>query len=236
MGDGVKPMRLLDLFCGAGGCAVGYHRAGFTEIVGVDMKPMPRYPFTFVQGDALAYLAEHSGEFDAIHASPPCQRYSVATKSRAGLSEEHPDLLPHTRDLLLASGKPWVIENVVGAPMDSPLLLCGSMFGLLVQRHRLFESSVLMLSAGSCRHKVFKGSFKCGRSNQSARAGERSKVVHVYGSGNSRGDRALWCRAMGIDWMTMKEMAQAIPPAYTQFVGSQLIDNVRWRKANAASE
>jgi DNA (cytosine-5)-methyltransferase 1 len=98
------------------------------------------------------------------------------------------------------------------------------MFGLLVRRHRLFESSLLLFSPGSCRHKAFKGDFPCGRSSGTARAGERSKVVHVYGQGCSRGDRGLWQKAMQIDWMTMNEMAQAIPPAYTEYIGRQLID------------
>ena len=144
-----KP-RLLDLFCGAGGCSVGYSRAGF-DVVGVDNRPMPRYPFTFVQGDALEYLAAHGGEFDAIHASPPCQRYSVLAAMHP--DREYPDLLQPARELLEASGKPWVIENVETAPMEREanlfgfgVLLCGSMFGLGVprgylRRHRCFETS-----------------------------------------------------------------------------------------------
>ena len=222
----MKP-RLLDLFCGAGGCAAGYVRAGF-EVHGVDHRPMPRYlrsgASSFTQADALEYLAAHGHEFDAIHASPPCQRYSVATKANPGRSEEHPDLVVPVRDLLVSIGVPYVIENVMGAPMQGwSLMLCGSMFGLLVQRHRLFESSVLILSPGGCRHGEYVGDYPCGRSNQSLRVGERSRVVHVYGHGGSCGDRDLWSRAMGIDWMTMKEMSQAIPPAYTESIGRQLL-------------
>lgn len=224
-------MRLLDLFCGAGGCSVGYHRAGFDQIVGVDINPQKNYPFEFVKGDALEYLSRHGHEFDAIHASPPCQRYSVATKSIPGLSDSHPDLVPETREMLLAIAKPFVIENVVGAPMDEPLLLCGSMFKLLVRRHRLFESNVMLMSPGRCRHKAFKGNYPCGRSSKGVRAGERSKVVHVYGSGCSRGDKQLWQRAMRIDWMTMDEMAQSIPPAYTEFIGKQLRDHIRFKES-----
>jgi DNA (cytosine-5)-methyltransferase 1 len=212
---------------------MGYHHAGFDEIVGVDNRPMKRFPFAFVESDALDFLrglaagasvcGYYLSDFDAIHASPPCQRYSLSTKSIPGLSETHPDLLPPVRDLLIATGKPYVIENVVGAPMRTPLLLCGSMFELLVRRHRLFESSFLLLSKGECRHAAFKGNYPCGRSNGTRRAGERSKVVHVYGQGCSRGDRKLWQQAMGIDWMTMNEMAQAIPPAYTEWIGRQLL-------------
>jgi DNA (cytosine-5)-methyltransferase 1 len=206
---------------------MGYHRAGF-DVVGVDNRPQKNYPFEFVQEDALEFAAYHGWKFDVIHASPPCQRYSVATRSVLGLSESHPDLVPPTRKLLREIGVPYVIENVCGAPLERPLMLCGSMFDLLVQRHRLFESSHLLLSPGPCLHKKFKGSFPCGRSNGTARAGERSKVVHVYGQGCSRGDRGLWQTAMAIDWMTMKEMAQAIPPAYTEFLGKQLLRLVEW--------
>jgi DNA (cytosine-5)-methyltransferase 1 len=132
-------MRLLDLFCGAGGAAMGYYRAGYTEIVGVDIHPQKRYPFTFVQGDALEYLAAHGHEFDLIHASPPCQAYS---RARMLQGNDHPDLVGPTRELLIASGKPYIIENVVGAPLINPIRLTGTMFGLLTVRPRLFESNL----------------------------------------------------------------------------------------------
>src|SRR5512139_314282 len=145
--------RILDLFCGAGGAAVGYHRAGF-DVVGVDINPQPNYPFEFVQADALWALQQlqvgslldyHLSDFDAIHASPPCQRYSTATK-RNGTELEHPDLIGPTRELLQATGLPYVIENVVGAPLRDSILLCGSWFalgadGYRLKRHRLFETS-----------------------------------------------------------------------------------------------
>ena len=139
-------MRLLDLFCGAGGSAVGYHRAGFTEIVGVDNRPMPRYPFHFVLGDALDYVREHGYEFDAIHASPPCQAYSQISAVH-GVTGRHPDLVDATRVALATVSAPWVIENVVNSPVRKMLLLCGSAFGLggacqdgvwrQLRRHRL---------------------------------------------------------------------------------------------------
>lgn len=131
-----KP-RLLDLFCGAGGSAVGYARAGF-EVVGVDLKSQPRYPFEFHQADAMTYPLDG---FDAIHASPPCQAYSVAQKLQGNL---HPDLIGPTRFRLTESGKPYVIENVVGAPLLKPTLLQGTMFGLRTERKRLFETSFLL--------------------------------------------------------------------------------------------
>src|SRR5688500_14342326 len=122
--------RLLDLFSGAGGCSVGYHRAGF-DVVGVDVRPQPRYPFTFHQGDALEFCRAHAHEFDAIHASPPCQAYSVSRHINAGPdAKQHPDLVDATREELERARLPWVMENVVGAPMHRPIVLCGLMFGL----------------------------------------------------------------------------------------------------------
>jgi site-specific DNA-cytosine methylase len=132
-------MRLLDLFCGAGGCSMGYHRAGF-EVVGVDIKPQKHYPFEFHCADAFAFLEQHGHEFDVIHASPPCQAYSSAMKH---LAKPKPMLIDGVREALIRSGKRWVIENVPGAPMRNPTILCGTMFGMRIHRHRLFESPSL---------------------------------------------------------------------------------------------
>lgn len=205
--------RLLDLFCGAGGCSVGYHRAGF-EVVGVDVKYQPNYPYEFHQGDALEYLREHGHEFDAIHASPPCQAYSV-TNSLHG--NEHPQLLEPVRELLIATGKPYVIENVVGAPMDPFITLCGSSFGLNVRRHRRFESSHVLF-APECRHDLYP---------------EPIEVVGMGGpSPRHRKPRGLSeARAvMGIDWMNRYELTQAIPPAYTEFIGTQLLRSMEYSR------
>ena len=201
-------MRLLDLFCGAGGAAMGYHRAGFTGIVGVDNKPMPRYPFTFVEGDALEYLAQHGHEFDVIHASPPCQAYSWAAKRWVNAGKEYPDLVEATRNLI-PDGKPFVIENVPNSPLDSVLMLCGTMFGLSVIRHRHFECGYLLYPPSPCRHS---GSVKGG------------EYVTVAGhGGDGKASHSAWSEAMDIDWMIHKELAQAIPPAYTEWIGKQLL-------------
>ena len=210
----MKP-RLLDLFCGAGGASMGYHRAGF-DVVGVDIKPQPRYPFEFVQDDALEYVAAHGHEFDAIHASPPCQRYSVATQVHGTEQvSSHPDLLEPTRNLLVMQTAPYVIENVPGAPLDGFLMLCGSMFGLEVRRHRFFEGNVPLMSPFICDHSI--------------------PAIPVYGhtgAGVNRGrerERGRsngvddWRRAMAIDWMTSVELAEAIPPAYTEYIGRHLM-------------
>ena len=207
----MKP-RLLDLFCGAGGAAMGYHRAGF-DVVGVDIKPQPRYPFEFHQGDALEYCAAHGAEFDAIHASPPCQRYTVA-QNAAKNAHNHPDLVEPTRAALQATGKPWVIENVVGAPLVHPFMLCGLSFGLQVKRHRMFETSFFVMvppcqCKGADYFVIFGHEVRNRRHGQAA--GRKNNI-------------AVGRKAMDIDWMTRGELSQAIPPAYTEHIGRQLID------------
>lgn len=198
--------KLLDLFCGAGGAAVGYHRAGF-DVTGVDIKPQPRYPFAFIQGDALEFVREHGHEFDAIHASPPCQRYANVTRWR-GTPADHPDLIDPARDAIRRAGVPWVVENVVGAPIRPDLVLCGSQFGLRVIRHRWFETSwhgFAILPV--CDHR------------------DCLPFMH-------KGERA-YADAMGCAWMTAREGREAIPPAYTNFIGDQLM-TVLSRREQAA--
>jgi DNA (cytosine-5)-methyltransferase 1 len=210
-------MKLLDLYCKAGGAAMGYFRAGFTEIVGVDLEPQPNYPFTFVQADALR-LPFGLETFDAIHASPPCQRYSNGAK-KWGTSDSHPDLIPPTRELLIASGKPWVMENIESARehMRFPIMLCGEMFGLGVFRHRLFESPLLTLGPSHAKHsgKVGDGRFH----TVTGHAGGSSKR-----DGWKGGSTEDWRRAMGINWMTGSELAEAIPPAYTEWIGKRILE------------
>jgi hypothetical protein len=194
--------KLLDLFCGAGGCAMGYHRAGF-DVVGVDCNPQPRFPFEFMQADALEFVAEHGQEFDAIHASPPCQAYSRATAWR-GDRANHPHMIPMTRQALEMAGRPYVIENVQEARrlLRFPVMLCGSLFGLRVQRHRYFEApSLPLILLPSCSHALDDYSFDHG--------GKQPESVYRD--------------AMGCDWMTVHEARQAIPPAYTEFMGRQLL-------------
>jgi DNA (cytosine-5)-methyltransferase 1 len=219
----VSRPRILDLFCGAGGAAMGYHRAGF-DVVGVDIAYQPNYPFGFIQVDALD--VRHDGDcfsefgpFDAIHASPPCQAYSTITPADA--RDNHPDLVVPVRELLQATGLPYVIENVVGAPLQTGFVLCGSMFGLKVRRHRLFESNRLIMPP-VCDHA------------------SQGEPVGVYGdgggtsvtrpNGTSRGVKAKpseFADLMGMPWATPKEIVQAIPPAYTEFIGTQLMANLK---------
>ena len=212
-------MRLLDLFCGAGGAAMGYHRAGFADIVGVDIKPQKRYPFEFVQGDALEYVAEHGHEFDMIHASPPCQRYSV-TRSIHGNGDSHPDLVLATRAALQATGKPWVIENVPGAPLINPLILCGTMFPVLrVYRHRLFECNPpIYFAPGQCNH-----AFTMPPSKGMYHTLDKYEFITCVGHNFQAESGRV---AMDIDWMTRDELAQAIPPAYTEYIGGQMLKHM----------
>lgn len=211
-------MRLLDLFCGAGGAAMGYHRAGFDGIVGVDIKSQPRYPFEFVRGDALDFLAEHGHEFDVIHASPPCQFASQAVKKRH--RTRHQNLIPVVRDLVSRLNRPYVIENVptARAHLVAPVQLCGSSFGLYVRRHRLFESNVFLMGK-QCSHREYPRQF--------APAWNRTNALRVLSisGGYQRGnvDMEAHRAAMGIDWPMMgHELSEAIPPAYTEFIGRQL--------------
>lgn len=210
---------LLDLYCGIGGGAVGYARAGF-DVVGVDIIRQHNYPYRFVHGDALAYLRRvNLKQFDLIHASPPCKMHTVARRVAQArwltLFDPHDDMVSETRELLAASGRPYIIENVPGAPLVNPVRYCGSSFGLAVRRHRLFESS-LPITAPACDHA------------------SQPNPVGVYGTGGA------WTRtkpggggtkvaghdaavAMGIDWTDEQAgLSQAIPPAYTEHIGRQL--------------
>ena len=202
--------RLLDLFCGAGGAAMGYHRAGF-DVTGVDIAPQPRYPFRFVQADAMTYPLEG---YDAIHASPPCQAFTAYRRRSASVGADYPDLIADVRGHLLAAGKPWVMENVVRSPVRPHVCLCGSSFGLDVQRHRWFETTFPALSP-PCVHGVWKQRFP--------HATNRSNLRRTVEIGVWRIPLPVQQAAMGIDWMTLGELSQAIPPAYTEYIGGQLL-------------
>lgn len=203
-------LRLLDLFSGAGGAGMGYYRAGF-DVTGIDNVQQLRYPFQFVHADALDYVRRHGHEYDVIHASPPCQRYSRMSRCRVGLAGAYPDLIAETRAVLVNLGKPFVIENVEGAPLINPITLCGVMFSLDIYRHRLFEWHGFDLSAPPHpRHTV-----------PTSKAGHWIPGTFVSVAGNCAPIQR--CReAMGIGWMSRNQLTEAIPPAYTEFVGNQL--------------
>jgi DNA (cytosine-5)-methyltransferase 1 len=208
---------LLDLFSGAGGAGMGYHRAGF-DVTGVDIKPMKRYPFEFVEADALEYLAAHGHEYDVIHASPPCQFYTELP----GDFSDYPDLIAATRAALLLIGKPYIIENVSGArrELNHPIMLCGHQFGLRTYRHRLFETKPFLLAPPHLPHPE-----ACPRSGRGR--SEKYGFISVTGNGGAPNlgmpylDYAR--EAMGIDWMSRSELSQSIPPAYTEFIGRHMM-------------
>tara|TARA_Y100000310_G_scaffold282378_1_gene303526 strand:- start:1548 stop:2408 length:861 start_codon:yes stop_codon:yes gene_type:complete len=281
---------LLDLFCGAGGAAAGYHAAGFKTIVGVDIEPQPNYPYRFIQADALEYVADHGSDFDAIHASPPCQGYSYMTNNLPwNRDRDYPMLILPTREALKATAVPWVIENVMGARRGSATLkrrrvqshgmdagyLCGQMFGLPFYRHRLFESSFFWMQPGHPKHRlnlhprsersVYGGKItglpggsagldtkprqpyseaedSRGAKSWPGRDGMRGNGLKQQASGISEwqqrsadgkggvgvalGHAKGWRLAaatMGIDWMKQAELTQAVPPAYTEYIGRQLL-------------
>lgn len=211
-------MKLLDLYCKAGGASKGYALAGF-EVVGVDIKKQKRYPYKFIQADCLELMKdmEFLKSFDVIAASPPCQTHSITQHLRnaQGKSTSKIDLIPQTREALISSGKPYVVENVKGAPLINPVQLCGSSFGLKVRRHRIFESN-LKLTGSICNHK------------------EQGKPVGVYGAmrdeipkgGHTAKSIEEAREAMGIDWMIWGELVEAIPPIYTEFLGKQIKDMI----------
>jgi DNA (cytosine-5)-methyltransferase 1 len=233
----MKP-RLLDLFCKAGGAGKGYADAGF-EVIGVDIEPQPRYPFVFIQTDAIGALerlvsggAVGGGclqdyglpDFDAIHASPPCQRYTIAQNARKN-ADAHPDLVPPVRAVLRDLGLPYVIENVKGAPMENAVELCGVSFGLghdgfELRRHRLFECSFPVM-VPPCQHGSLPAAPVFGHN-----AGR--DFVRRYGRGYNAAAKAA---AMGIDWMNRDEVSEAIPPAFTEHIGGYLLAEVQARQA-----
>lgn len=214
----MPPLRLLDLFCGAGGAGMGYHRSGFI-VVGVDNKPQPRYPFEFHREDAFAFLEKHGNEFDVIHASPPCQAYSVVTPNAYRAKCDF-QTLPIIRSMLIEFGKPFVLENVRGAQhlLLDPIFLCGSMFGLRVWRHRYFEIRPEVLLPSQCQHVERP-------IDVSGTGGRRINRRPDDHGGNTNKPRTVAeaRAAIGIDWMSRYEISQAIPPAYTEWIGRQLL-------------
>jgi DNA (cytosine-5)-methyltransferase 1 len=240
---GASRPRLLDLFSGAGGCAMGYHRAGF-DVVGVDTEPQPHYPFEFWQADAMHVLDawDIGGTFDAVHASPPCQGYSRMRHLPWLKDKEYPLLIDPVRERLMALGLPWVIENVEDAPLQRAaglfgvhgILLCGTMFELGVYRHRPFESNVVLVQPPHPRHEevISEGRMLGDRGRTPVRRGVTA-WQEDGGCGGHMGNVDRVREAMGIDWMPGKALGQAIPPAYTEHVGRTLLAAVSDRRSVA---
>lgn len=206
--------KALDLFCGAGGASMGLHRAGF-DVTGVDINTQPRYPFKFIQGDALDACLDG---YDLVWASPPCQRYTRAQNASKN-ADAHPDLIPTVRLKLTKWGGYWIMENVVGAPLINPSVLCGLALGLKVKRHRLFESNMMFLTPPCPSHDqdyyvIFGHEVRNRRHGQAA--GRKNKIAEGR-------------MAMGIDWMTRGELSESIPPAYSEFLGRQAMKIIQSR-------
>ena len=227
----MRKLRALDLFCCAGGAGMGLHRAGF-EVVGVDIKAQPRYPFEFHQGDALTYPLDG---FDFIWASPPCQGYSFGVSSRSSaysntLGKDEPQLIEAVRQRLSGQLSSWAIENVAGArsSLVAPAELCGCMFGLLSPRLRLFETSFLMLTPSHAD-----GCHGMAKRNADALGWDRRDIT-VAGKGRHAGTSHKWAQVLGVDWyMTQAELAEAIPPAYSEFIGRAAIAHIESLRAAA---
>ena len=209
----VRKLKLLDLCCCAGGASYGYALAGF-EVIGVDLEAQPDYPFEFHQADALTFPLDG---FDAIHVSPHCQHFSLASTFHPGTREKYPDQILSFRERLEAASKPYIMENVAGSSVRKDVMLCGTMFNLQVIRHRYFESNVHLFSPHHpdiCRKHLVKV----------AKPGAIAHGDEYWSVGGHFGKKDRAQRAMGIDWMkTQYEIAQAIPPAYTKFLGDQLM-------------
>ena len=217
---GGKMVRMLDLFCGAGGAAMGYHQSGFDCIVGVDIQPQPRYPFEFVQADAIEYLGDCGKDFDFVHASPPCQAHSPLRYLPQNRANVYPDFIPPVLELLERSDTIWVVENVMGARKSLEAhYLCGYMFGRPYARHRLFGSNALWLAPAHPKHPagnyVDADAARKGMSRWAAGAGV-ALTGHLT-------DPARAKAAMEIDWMRTSELVQAIPPVYTRHIGEQML-------------
>jgi DNA (cytosine-5)-methyltransferase 1 len=240
--DAGRRPRILDLFCCAGGAATGYRRAGF-DVYGVDIDPQPHYPFMFTQEDAVEllhrllnggrfatydYRSTQRGptmsldDFDAAHASPPCQRFSDLAK-RNGNAHEWPDLVGPVRELLDATGLPYIIENVEGAPLVEPITLCGAMFpDLRVYRHRLFESNLSLVAPDHPKHTELTFTHDKRKAHYGQPLDLATMRVQVTGGGNA----PVWAKRQamgGLDWMTGHEVNEAIPPAYTEHLGRQVM-------------
>jgi DNA (cytosine-5)-methyltransferase 1 len=211
--------RLLDLFCCEGGAGQGYRNAGF-DVTGVDIKAQPRNPHRFILGDAIEYANAHAKEYAAIHASPPCQSYSTAMKH---LAKPQPMLIGIVREILKASGKPWVIENVKGAPLAEwsdlfgrhGVVLCGTAFKLRIYRHRIFETSFALPSAPPCDHS------KHAMNPHRSEGRER-----IYAEWGRQEPEKLWAKEMGVSWMSRHGAREAVPPCYTAWIGKHLLDHL----------
>ena len=207
-------MKLLDLYCGGGGASYGYELAGF-DVVGIDKEPQLKYKGNFIQADAIEYLKKHFNKFDVVHASPPCQKYSLASMQFRKTGKIYVDLIDITRKELQKTGLPYIIENVPGSPLINPIELCGAMFGMRTYRHRLFESNIKLTVPVHPKHI-----------NSNAKMGRFPKDKEfIQYMGHFSGVKFVQ-EMTGLYWLGQKELAQSIPPQYTKYIGKQLLWNI----------
>ena len=207
----MEKLKLLDLYCCGGGAGYGYELAGF-DVTGVDIETQPNHRGKFILDDAIQYLKNHYQEYDIIHASPPCQKYSKSSMQFRLIGKEYPDLIEITRNELIKTGKPYIIENVPGSPLIDPVILCGSMFGMRTYRHRHFESNMPLSAPIHLKHIV--ANAKMGRK---AKANENIQYVgHFSGLKEVRDMTGLY-------WLNQYELAQSVPPQYTEYIGKKVM-------------
>ena len=203
-------MKLLDLYCCGGGAGYGYEKAGY-DVTGIDIEPQPKHRGKIIIADAIEYLKAHFQEYDVIHASPPCQKYSMSSMQFRKAGKEYADLIEITRKELIKTGKPYIIENVPGAPLHNPIELCGAMFGMRTYRHRLFESNMPIKAPEHPEHK-----------NPNAKMGRKAKShEHIQYVGHFSGVKEVQ-EMTGLHWLGQYELAQSIPPQYTEYLGNQI--------------
>jgi len=203
-------MKLLDLYCCGGGAGHGYENAGY-DVTGIDNEPQPKHRGKIIIADAIEYLKLHFQEYDIIHASPPCQKYSMSSMQFRKAGKEYVDLIEITRNELIKTGKPYIIENVPGAPLNNPIELCGAMFGMRTYRHRLFESNMPIKAPEHPKHK-----------NPNAKMGRKAKEhEHIQYVGHFSGVKEVQ-EMTGLHWLGQYELAQSIPPQYTEYLGNQI--------------
>lgn len=215
-----EQFKLLDLYCGGGSAGYGYEKAGF-DVTGVDLFPQKRHRGKFIQSDAIEYLLEYGHLYDAVHASPPCQEYSTASMQFRISGKEYPDLVSETRQALKKVGKPYIIENVPNSPLINPILLCGSMFGMRTYRHRLFESSINLTAPLHPKHTA--------KNTKMGRKPKDGEFIQYVGHFSGVKEVQDMC---GTPWLGQYELAQSIPPQYTEFLGHQMREylfNEMWK-------
>lgn len=203
--------KLLDLYCGGGGAGYGYQQAGF-DVTGVDINPQPKHKGNFIQADAIQYLISYGHLYDVIHASPPCQAYSIAAMQFRNQGKQYPDLIQTTRHYLIQSGKPYIIENVPNSPLLNPIILCGTMFDIRTYRHRLFESNLYIEQPHHPQHI-----------HPNTPMGRKPKPNEfIQYVGHFSGVKEVQ-EMTGLTWLGQKELAQSIPPQYTKYIGEYIL-------------